>query len=119
MWHNRRTEKPSYQEALALTGLMEALAAFNPRVAGTPPLGLDLPSSDIDILCHAWDPTALAAALWTVGADWEGFTLHQWRQAPRPIIARFRAHGWAFEVFGSPEPVETQAGWRHFMVEAR
>ncbi|MDG3443830.1 DUF4269 domain-containing protein [Nitrospirillum amazonense] len=119
MWHNRWTEKPSYEEALALTGLMKTLAAFNPRVAGTPPLGLDLPSSDIDILCHARDATALATALWTMGADWEDFTLHQWRRAPRPIIARFRAHGWAFEVFGSPEPVEMQAGWRHFMVEAR
>ncbi|MEA1675127.1 DUF4269 domain-containing protein [Nitrospirillum sp. BR 11163] len=119
MWHNRWTAKPPYRDALARTGIVEALAAFGPRVAGTPPLGLDLPSSDIDILCHARDAAAFAKALWALGAEWEGFTLHQWRQAPRPVIGRFRAHGWAFEVFGSPDPVEMQAGWRHFMVEAR
>ena len=46
---NRR----SYEDALAECGVLEALASFDPRVAGTPPLGLDLPDSDIDVLCFA------------------------------------------------------------------
>nr|WP_280114080.1 DUF4269 domain-containing protein [Rhizobium sp. YS-1r] len=29
--------------------LLETLAPFDPRVAGTPPLGLDAPTSDIDV----------------------------------------------------------------------
>jgi hypothetical protein len=119
MWHNRWMEKPPYQDALAHAGIVEALVAFSPRVAGTPPLGLDLPSSDIDILCHARDAAAFATVLWSLGAGRDGFTLHQWRHAPRPVVGRFQAHGWTFEIFGSPDPVEMQAGWRHFTVEAR
>jgi len=35
---------------------MRALAEFDPHLAGTLPLGLDLPTSDLDILCHAAEP---------------------------------------------------------------
>ena len=50
-----RHERWSYEEAVAESDVMEDLASFDPRVAGTPPLGLDLPDSDIDIVCFASD----------------------------------------------------------------
>src|SRR5436309_815387 len=65
--------RPSYAEALAQSGVLTRLAAFDPHVAGTPPLGLDLPDSDIDILCHAPDPQAFAVALWESYRDRPGF----------------------------------------------
>jgi hypothetical protein len=56
--------RPPYADALARTGLLARLAPFDPHVAGTPPLGLDLPSSDIDLLCFAPDAVAFARAMW-------------------------------------------------------
>ncbi len=111
--------RPGYREALADSRVLAALAAFDPHVAGTPPLGLDLPDSDIDILCHAPDADAFCTIAWFACAGFEDFTMHQWRSGGRPVIARFRAQGWAFELFASPEPVTAQAGWRHFIVERR
>ncbi|WP_236549137.1 DUF4269 domain-containing protein [Novosphingobium sp. TCA1] len=98
---------------------MTRLAAFDPRVAGTFPLGLAVSGSDIDVLCHAPDADAFAAALWDACGDFEDFAMWQWRKADRPVIAVFSLAGVPFEIFGQAQPVEAQHGWRHFAVEAR
>ncbi|MET0241758.1 MAG: DUF4269 domain-containing protein [Sphingobium sp.] len=108
-----------YEAALQSAGILAVLAQFDPHVAGTPPLGLDMPGSDIDILCHAPDAGAFARAVWAAFAEHAGFAMHQWTSSVRPVIASFRAEGWEFEIFGDAVPVREQAGWRHFMVERR
>nr|WP_315379429.1 DUF4269 domain-containing protein [uncultured Sphingomonas sp.] len=111
--------RPAYTEALAQSGVLTRLAAFDPHVAGTPPLGLDLPDSDIDILCHAPDPHAFAAAAWEAYRGLPGFAMWQWQGSDRPVVARFHGAGWLFELFGQARPVAEQLGWRHFAIERR
>lgn len=53
-----------WQEVLRYLDPARRLNPFDPRVAGTPALGLDLPGSDLNILCHAPDPDAFLAVLW-------------------------------------------------------
>lgn len=113
------TTRPGWRVALRRSGALARLAGFDPHVAGTPPLRLDTPASDIDLLCHAPDPTAFAAQLWRQFGAEPGFALWQWRGAARPVLAHFRAEGWEFEIFGAAQPVEEQAGWRHFVAERR
>ena len=108
-----------YLDALARSGLMEALAPFDPHVAGTPPLGLDLPESDIDVLCEVADGEAFTRAVWTYAGDRDKFTIRQWIGETRPIVISFEVHGWPIEVFGDPRPVVRQPGWLHFLVERR
>ncbi len=93
------------------------LAAFAPRVAGTPPLGLELPGSDIDVLCFAPDAHAFAAAIWQGFRDAPEFTARQGVDLPRSVVASFKAAGWRIELYGEAIPVERQRGWRHFEVE--
>ena len=38
------TARPDYAQALQATRLLELLQAYDPHVAGTPPLGVDLPA---------------------------------------------------------------------------
>nr|WP_281178363.1 DUF4269 domain-containing protein [Sphingomonas sanxanigenens] len=104
---------------MAASGLLDLLAPFDPHVAGTPPLGLDLPGSDIDLLCHAPDAEAFVALIWCALGDRQDFRMHQWVGGGRPVIASFTARGWPFEIFAAAEPVADQAGWRHFLVEQR
>jgi hypothetical protein len=111
--------RPSYAEAVARLGVLDILAAHDPRVAGTPPLGLDMPGSDIDLLCHAPDPAAFAEIVSARFATEQDFRIRQWVSNGRPIIASFHAHGWPFEIFGAVEPVALQPGWRHFLIERR
>jgi len=111
--------RPAYSEALADSGVLNRLAAFDPHIAGTPPLGLDLPNSDIDILCNAPDPQAFAAAVWAAYRDLPGFAMWQWQGSDRPVVARFHYADWLFELFGQACPVAEQLGWRHFAIEQR
>jgi hypothetical protein len=111
--------RPDYREAIVRSRALERLSAFDPHVAGTLPLELDLPTSDIDILCHCPAPDVFAAALWHAFGDAEGFAMRQWMGGGRAIIAGFMLHGWPFEIFGQAVPVAHQQGWRHFRVEQR
>ncbi len=111
--------RPSYRRAIRNARLLAVLASFDPHVVGRPPLGLDLPASDIDVLCHAPDPISFTSALWRAYADRRHFSIRQWIDRTRPVIASFEADGWRFELFGATRPVHQQDGWRHFDVERR
>jgi len=114
-----RHDRRSYEEALAKCGVLGALAQFDPRIAGTPPLGLDLPGSDIDVLCFAPDAHAFTDTVWHNFSSAPAFTAKQLTRAPRPVVATFEVAGWRIELYGEAIPVEQQRGWRHFTVERR
>jgi hypothetical protein len=108
-----------WREALDRSGVLSVLSAFDPRVAGTFPLGIAMPGSDIDVLCHAPDADVFARMIWAAFRGQPGFSMHQWVQGERAVIAAFALDGVPFELFGSPSPVDAQMGWRHFEVERR
>ncbi len=109
----------AWQHALAECGLMERLASFDPRIAGTLPLGVSIATSDIDILCHAPEPNAVGAVLWRWAEPHRTLSIRRWTFGARPLIATFKVAGWPVEVFASPVPVDEQEGWRHFIAEQR
>lgn len=109
----------SYEDALADCGVLEVLASFDPRVAGTPPLGLDLPDSDIDVLCCAPNACIFTDIAWHAYSDAPAFIAKQWVDPPRPVVISFEAAGWQIQLYGEAIPVERQRGWRHFAVERR
>jgi hypothetical protein len=113
------TERPGYEEAVRRTDVLGILAPFDPHVVGTLPLGVARPDSNIDIVCCAVDQSATATLLWEHFREADGFALYQWSAKGRPLIARFKAHGWPFEIFASVDPVSEQPGWQHFEVERR
>lgn len=111
--------RPGYLEAIRRVNVLSALIGFDPHVAGTPPLGLDLPNSDIDILCHITDPQHFAAVLWANFGTMADFGIRPWRGGSSALVAGFVAEGWAFEIFGQTKPVAEQDGWLHFVTEKR
>ncbi len=109
----------SYEAALAECDVLRALARYGPRIAGTPPLGLEIPGSDIDVLCFAPDPHAFTDCVWQTFSHAPAFTAKQLMRRPRPVVASFEVAGWRIELYGEAIPVEQQRGWRHFAVERR
>lgn len=110
---------PGWREALAASGVLDLLAGFDPRIAGTLPLGVSIAGSDIDILCHAPEPDEVADRLWRWRERLPALNLRQWTTGLRPIVAGFNLGDWPVEVFASPVEVDRQEGWRHFVAEGR
>ncbi|WP_313618302.1 DUF4269 domain-containing protein [Agrobacterium sp.] len=111
--------RPPYNNAIQRLGILEALSAYDPHVAGTPPLGVHTDSSDIDILCCAPYAEVFLDTIVSLYSNHAGFSCWQWVSGDRPLIATFHAEGWEFEIYASPQPVKQQAGWRHFTIEQR
>jgi hypothetical protein len=112
-------ERSHYLEALERTEVLPKLAAFNPHVVGTPPLGLDLPTSDIDVICFAPDADAFTCAVWNAFGTRPTFRMWQKIGLDRPVVANFADADWIIEIFGQASPISEQHGWRHFLVERR
>lgn len=108
-----------FRTALAQSGALQSLKAFDPHVVGTLPLDIAVDGSDIDIACHALDPVAFTVAVWTAFASFERFKIHQWVGSERPVVASMSVLGWDIEIFGSRLPVRQQTAWRHFDIERR
>lgn len=111
--------RPPYTAVLAALDLPQALAAFDARVIGTPPLGLDMPTSDIDLICHARDSEAFSRAVRRMFGREENFTLERLDAPLRPVVVNFRRSGWPIEIYAIDQPASEQPGWLHFDVERR
>lgn len=106
--------------ALQQLRLMERLAPFAPVIAGTLPLAIDTPESDVDVLCHCPEHSTFQQHLQREFGKQSGFGWHEsCIREQRSTIARFEAAGFEFEVFGQSIPVEQQYGYRHLCVEHR
>jgi hypothetical protein len=100
--------------------IFEQLRPYGPVLVGTIPIGVDVPESDLDIVCEAYDLVAFQEHL-------EGAfgRLNRFQVKAKPVkgvasvIARFGHAGFTFEVFGQPRPVVEQHAYRHLLVEAR
>lgn len=108
-----------YERAVEESGVLTTLSAFDPHVAGTLPLGIDIATSDIDILCHCVDPIVFTDIVVSAFGGASRFDIAQRRSGTRAVVARFFLLEWDFEIFAEAIPVACQPGWRHFVIERR
>ena len=109
-----------YQEVLNNLGLLQKLAAYEPMVIGTPPLGIDIDSSDIDIACTAADLEQFKSDVINTFGDEAEYCVGNLERFPEPAVrAAFIAEGWEIELFCQSIPIAEQWGVRHFFVEQR
>ncbi|OON71109.1 DUF4269 domain-containing protein [Hymenobacter sp. CRA2] len=125
-WHDLRylqTGTPRQQQAYAAItqlGILTALQAFGPVLAGTIPLAIDVAGSDLDFICEV--PEAELGAFGQLLRRHYGrlpsFSLAEASFQGLPtVVASFEAVSFAWEVFGQPRPVARQHAVRHLQVE--
>jgi len=110
---------PYQQQAYAVLlkhAVFTKLCGFDPVLAGTIPIDIAIPSSDLDILCYYSNPLEFKAHLLAGFGHYEGFSLSG-LQEPRAIVANFRADEFEIEIFGQDIPTQQQRGYRHLLVE--
>jgi hypothetical protein len=113
------TQQAAYHTLEALR-VFALLRAFDPVLAGTIPLDIDIPRSDLDIVCYATDVDAFAQHLHDTFGHCDTFVLQRTMMDGLPtVIAQFTAQGFPIEIFGQPCPVTEQQAVRHMVVEER
>jgi hypothetical protein len=103
---------------LAELAIMEVLQPYAPLVVGTIPIGIDLPESDIDIICEVHDFEAFEQLVRERYSAMQQFQCSQRSVlGMMRIVACFSYGGERFELFGQPVPTNEQNGYRHMVVE--
>lgn len=117
--HGSARQQQAYA-ALQALGLWSALRAYDPVLTGTVPLSLDLPGSDLDIICEV-PPVAQPAFERQVRVCYgqqPGFRLWQGLvRGQASVVASFWAEGEAIELFGQAAPTRRQHAYRHLVLE--
>ncbi len=97
---------------------LETVSMGPPGLAGTIPLGLNLPDSDLDIVLEIEEPHAARDRLGDAFDREADFRMHI-REQDQAVVCAFTREGLPVEIFGRAEPVETQPAYRHMIVEER
>lgn len=118
--HGTRRQQRAHTILTALE-LWPVLADFQPVLAGTIPLGIDIPGSDLDVLCKVapTDTQRFGNLLdWYYGHR-PGFRLaQQIIDGQTSIVCNFRYRNQEVEIFGQAVPTAQQNGFRHLLIEA-
>ncbi len=123
-------------EILRQTRVMEILAPYDPILTGTIPIGIDIPSSDLDIVCEVHDAENFTELLREKFDRYDSFDVRvnggtvvcgfrAWHKAngsnnaAAPYFGYSSAGGELIEIFGSPVPSVQNNAYRHMLVEYR
>jgi len=97
-------------------GLPERLDRYHATLVSTVCVGLDIESSDLDIICEVNDGPEFEATLRRYFGDRPGFTFRRRAVDRREWVARFETDDFPVEIFGAPERVTRQNAYRHLSV---
>ncbi len=113
---NRRQQQAFH--VLQELKVFEVLTAFKPVLAGTIPIEVDLPTSDLDIICSFSDEKDFESTIYNHYGNANGFSIRKTeKQGLSTVIANFRHEAFEIEVFGQTLPVHEQMAFRHMIKE--
>lgn len=116
--HGTRTQRAAWA-AVTRSGILAYLADFDARWVGTIPIDVDIPGSDVDIVCYAPNLDVLESRLSAWLQRFGAFSLARKIRYGHPIlVVEFDFMGWPFQIYGSRVPVDAQRGWVHMVAEA-
>ncbi len=112
---------PRQQQAWQiLESLLLTLHPFTPVLAGTIPLNIDIPGSDLDLLCRYEVESDFVRLITQHFQNHPQFRMRRKvHQGQLSLVVSFLLQDQAMEIFAQNRPVWEQNGFRHMVVEAR
>ncbi|UOE47867.1 DUF4269 domain-containing protein [Mucilaginibacter sp. SMC90] len=112
-------QKAAYA-ALNENKILDSLKSYQPLLVGTIPINIDIPGSDLDIICHYKDEGNFELTLRKHFSSFPGFQIsHSIINGLKTIICNFTIGTWPVEVFGQKLPTKQQNGYLHMIAEFR
>lgn len=98
--------------------VLETLKKYNPILTGTIPIEIDLPESDLDIICECKNHKEFKSYLLNKFAGKKDFKVYTTTQNEiECTIAEFKTDNFLFEIFGQNIPTQNQNAYRHMIIE--
>ena len=100
--------------------ILEKLEKYDPILTGTIPIGIDLPESDLDIICECQNHSEFKTYLSENFSNKKDFKVYSTKQnGIDSTIAEFKTDNFLFEIFGQNIPTEKQNAYQHMIIENR
>lgn len=100
--------------------ILNQLADFTPILAGTIPIDVDIPSSDLDIICSAKKLDVFATKVTELYGHLGDYKIESFVINTEPtVIARFAYDDFEFELFAQAIPSAKQNAVIHMLAEAK
>lgn len=94
------------------------IAEFEPILAGTIPINIDIENSDLDIICYWKNKTDFIEKLESFFGNKNEFTIRETIiDNEETVIANFKIERFEIEIFGQSIPVKNQNGYKHMIIE--
>ncbi|MDL2241772.1 DUF4269 domain-containing protein [Bacteroidales bacterium OttesenSCG-928-L03] len=98
----------------------DKLHPYDPILAGTIPIGIDIPDSDLDILCRVEDHEVFSREMILLFGGEQGFMTETNTHGELLVtLVRFTLPPFELELFGQNIPTQEQNAYRHMLVEHR
>jgi len=98
--------------------IFEKLKAFNPILVGTIPIEIDLPESDLDIICECSNHTNFSKTIIKLFNKKESFNVSTYNfKEEKVTVAKFKFNNFDFEIFAQNLPTEKQDAYKHMLIE--
>ncbi len=100
--------------------VFEKLSNYNPILTGTIPIDIDLPESDLDIICECENYTKFSMLLTELFAPEKDFKIAlSISNGLKSITAQFRTESFEIEIFGQNIPTVEQNAYKHMIIEQK
>lgn len=100
------------------TNIFTELSVFTPILAGTIPIGINIESSDLDIICYWQNKDSFINTIYNIFHQEQGFKLSEKTIGGKvSVIANFTFDEFEIEIFGQNIPTKSQNGFKHMMIE--
>ncbi|GAA4241506.1 DUF4269 domain-containing protein [Winogradskyella damuponensis] len=117
--HGNERQKLAFNE-IKRYKIFEILEKYNPILTGTIPIEIDLPESDLDIICECENHSEFKKCLTKEFSKKEDFKVYSKNQnGIESTVAEFKTENFLFEIFGQNIPTEKQNAYRHMVIENR
>ena len=98
--------------------IFENLQAYQPIITGTIPIGIDLPGSDLDVICQCYNHKEFEETIAGVYSNEIDFKIKtRFWNGQMSTIASFEARGFYIEIFGQNVPTQMQDAYKHMVIE--
>lgn len=100
--------------------IFQALEKYEPVFAGTIPIDIHTPESDVDIICYAQNLEAFYNDLKDHFQTYNNFKIYQREvKSKQSVVCSFNTKWFLIEIFGQNTPSKLQDAYRHMLIEER